>query len=261
MSVQIIGSGPGYMTLADTNGQQSDYQKGSFRPIVRGINVGLAEVGAEYIVEIVHPIPFDEWLDPLAVPYPDITTLLTDIQANGFQAGDIPDAPVDGDPYVRQDGVWVNDRLSKITVGVQGGQDVNTGAGALMIFDTIDEQWPAANPDFTFAPIGTDVTCNRDGVIEVSYSVISQDANNIRLNPAMAVLLVPGGGLLRTFSAGYGRNLTDNTVQNEVSGKTFPVTSGTIVQLFAIQFGSAGVCSTVAGFSTLEIKYVNNARA
>lgn len=141
MSVQIIGSGIGYFTLADTNGQQNDYQKGSVRPIIRGINVGLAEVGSEYIVEIVHPIPFDEWLDPLAVPYPDIPTLLADLQANIFQMiGGVPEAPIDGNLYGRRGGAWVDiDDLNNNFI-------INTGHRSNTLNAVVDLEGPGRTP-------------------------------------------------------------------------------------------------------------------
>jgi len=261
---RIIGSGPTYFTIEDDIGQENDYQKGSVRPRVLGNNVGLAEIGTDGLLDIVHPTPFDEWLDPVAVPYPDLQTLLDDIEANMYSPSPtgIADAPFDTRPYQRENGAWVSDVLSSIAVTIAGGQDVNQAGGLALVFDafTANGLLPLVNPDFSFTPGDNFITFNRLGFIRLFYSCVSAGQDNLRKNPAM-LTTVGGAFQLQTVSYAYGRNLVDNTMQNMVGGVPLLVLPGDIMNLFAIQTGSAGAALTLAGQGFVQMEYINNARA
>ncbi len=142
---QLIGSGAGFFTLADDNGVENDYQRGSVRPRVLGDNVGLNEVGNDDFLTIVNPTRFDDWLDPTSTPYPDVATLLVDLQDNIFldlsNAGDVPEAPVDGVRYGRQDAGWLADPIQDDAPADGNTYGRNNNAWALVPVDTFVRTW------------------------------------------------------------------------------------------------------------------------
>lgn len=92
-------------------------QRGSVYVIIDGEGfVGLRFIGSER--QLVAPVHFSEWEDGLAVPYATRQALFDDLALYVMESNavGIPDAPSDGNAYVRKDGAWVLETMGEAPV-------------------------------------------------------------------------------------------------------------------------------------------------
>lgn len=236
-------------------------QRGSVAVTTDGEDyVGLSIIGtSKHLVDSVH---FSEWEDLTSTPYATKQLLLDDISAFCFRsnAAGISDAPSDNNPYYRENGVWKNDRVRTLRLGVLGGQNVNTIGGLELQLDNVQLSLPnLLSDDFSYGIGDSFVTVERDGFIKVDFKIVSENQINSRKNPTM-VLTKNVIDILETISYTYSRDTTNDLAQNTLSSFIVPVTVGDVLSVFSIRTGSAGSVLTVTNESYISFKYVNNAR-
>ena len=82
MAIRLESDNSASFSITGEQGVKTTYQRGKYRPVINGPNVGLAEIG--YTINIVAPTHFSEWEDATNTPYPTLEDLLTDIGQNVF---------------------------------------------------------------------------------------------------------------------------------------------------------------------------------